>query len=39
MSVRSVRQGGNLLVEIALTFLGVLGIGLPLAIAIILVCG
>jgi hypothetical protein len=38
MLVRSVRQGGNLLIEIALTFLGVLTIGLPLALAIILMC-
>ena len=39
MSVRSAREGENLLIEIALTLLGVLAIGLPLAMAIILMCG
>lgn len=39
MSVGSVWQTGRLLVEIGLTIVGVFGIGLPLAIAIILVCG
>ena len=39
MSVRSVRPNGNLLIEIALALLGTLGIGLSLAMVIILVCG
>ena len=39
MLVRSVRLSGNLLAEIALTIVGILSIGLPLALAIILLCG
>ena len=38
MSVRSVRPNANLLIEITLAILGTLGIGLSLAIVIILVC-
>jgi hypothetical protein len=38
MSVRSVQPNGTLLFEIALTMLGIVGIGLPLAFVIILVC-
>lgn len=39
MLVRSVWHTANLLVEVARTIIDVLGIGLPLAIAIILLCG
>ena len=39
MSVRSVGPDGNLLIEIALTMIGALGLSLPLAIVIIWVCG
>jgi hypothetical protein len=38
MSVRSVRPSGALS-EIALTILGIMSIGLPLALILILVCG
>jgi hypothetical protein len=38
MSVRSVQPGGTLLFEIALAIFGIVGIGLPLALVIILVC-
>jgi hypothetical protein len=38
MSVRSVQTSGTLLFEIALAIFGVAGIGLPLALIIILVC-
>jgi hypothetical protein len=38
MSVRGVQPNGTLLFEIALTIFGIVGIGLPLALIIILVC-
>jgi hypothetical protein len=38
MSVRSVQPNGTLLYEIALTVFGIVSIGLPLALIIILVC-
>ncbi|SHN85672.1 hypothetical protein SAMN05444170_6394 [Bradyrhizobium erythrophlei] len=38
MSVRSVWLNGALLSEIALTIMGILSIGIPLALVIILVC-
>jgi hypothetical protein len=38
MSVRSVQPNGTLLFEIVLTISGIIGIGLPLALIIILVC-
>jgi hypothetical protein len=39
MLVRTVRQTRTLLVEIALTLVGIAAIGLPLAMAIILLSG
>jgi hypothetical protein len=39
MSVRSVGSNGNLLIEILLTIVGIVLIGLPLAFVVILVCG
>jgi hypothetical protein len=39
MSIRSVRPYGYVLIEIALTLCGALGMSLPLAIVIIWVCG
>jgi hypothetical protein len=38
MSVRSVQPSGTIFFEIALTIFGIVGIGLPLALVIILVC-
>jgi hypothetical protein len=38
MSVRSVRPEANLLSEFALTIFGALGLGLPIAVAIIWIC-
>ena len=38
MSAHSVRPELNLLTEFALTILGTLGLGLPLAVAIIWIC-
>jgi hypothetical protein len=39
MSVRSMGPNGALLSEIALTILGIISIGIPLALVLILVCG
>ena len=39
MSVRSVRSNGSLLIEIALTIVSIVLIGLPLAFVVILVRG
>jgi hypothetical protein len=38
MSLPSVRPEANLVFEFALTIFGALGLGLPMAIAIILIC-